>query len=90
MIDVGTGSGCIAIALAREFRYRTSYATDISPAALAVARRNAERLNVAPRLTLINGDLLDGTPGAADLIVANPPYIPAEDAADFPPEVGQI
>ena len=89
VIDVGTGSGCIAIALARELPLSHVVATDISPAALAVARRNAARLGVEHRLTLINGDLLDGTPGAADLIVSNPPYVPAGDAPGLQPEVGR-
>jgi release factor glutamine methyltransferase len=89
VIDVGTGSGCIAIALAAELPLSHVVATDISPAALAVARRNAARLGVEHRLTLINGDLLDGTPAAADLIVSNPPYVPAGDAPTLQPEVGR-
>jgi release factor glutamine methyltransferase len=88
IVDVGTGSGCIAIALAREFPSARVTATDISIAALEVARRNAERHGVAQRITLVNADLLDEVP-PADLIVSNPPYIPAGDAASLPPEVGQ-
>ena len=89
VIDVGTGSGCIAISLACELPLSHVTATDISPAALAVARRNAARLGVDRRLTLINGDLLDGTPAAVDLIVSNPPYVPAQDAPTLQPEVGR-
>jgi release factor glutamine methyltransferase len=89
VIDVGTGSGCIAIALARELPLSHVVATDVSPAALAVARRNAARLGVGHRLTLINGDLLEGTPEPADLIVSNPPYVPAGDAPTLQPEVGR-
>jgi release factor glutamine methyltransferase len=89
VIDVGTGSGCIAIALARELPLSRVVATDVSPAALAVARRNAARLGVEHRLTLIDGDLLEGTPEAADLIVSNPPYVPAADAPTLQPEVGR-
>ncbi|MEN3337818.1 MAG: release factor glutamine methyltransferase [Acidobacteriota bacterium] len=86
-VDVGTGSGCIAVALAREFLGVHVTATDISPAALDVARRNAGRLGVADRVTLIQADLLDGAPRAADLIVSNPPYVAAGDAPSLPPEV---
>ena len=76
--DVGTGSGCIAIALACEFPEARFYATDISPAALAVAHRNAERHGVAGRIRFVECDLLSGLPdesGSLDLIVSNPPYI---------------
>ena len=88
VVDVGAGSGCLAIALAREFPDARVTGTDISSAALAVARRNADRLGVSDRLTLIETDLLDGAPAAADLIVSNPPYVPAGDAPSLPPEVG--
>jgi release factor glutamine methyltransferase len=86
-VDVGTGSGCIAIALAREFPGVQVTATDMSRAALAVARRNAERLGVADRLALVEADLLHGLRGTADLIVSNPPYVAAGDAPSLPPEV---
>jgi len=58
--DIGTGSGCIAIALAKELPGATIYATDISSAALAVAQRNATRHNVADRIRFLEGDLLEG------------------------------
>jgi release factor glutamine methyltransferase len=88
IVDVGTGSGCIAIALAHELPSARVTGTDISIAALDVARRNAERHGVARRISLVNADLLDDvTP--ADLIVSNPPYVPAGDAASLQPEVGQ-
>ncbi len=60
IIDVGTGSGCIAIALAKELPAARIYATDISPAALAVARRNAARHSVADRIRFFEFNLLDG------------------------------
>jgi release factor glutamine methyltransferase len=60
LADVGTGSGCIAIALAKELPGATIYATDISSAALAVARRNATRHNVADRIRFLEGNLLEG------------------------------
>ena len=59
IVDVGTGSGCIAISLAKELPAATIYATDISKAALAVARRNAARLGVADRIHFLESDLLE-------------------------------
>jgi release factor glutamine methyltransferase len=88
IVDVGTGSGCIAIALARELPSAHITATDISIGALDVARRNAERHGVAQRIRLVNADLVDDV-APADLIVSNPPYIPAGDAASLQPEVAQ-
>jgi release factor glutamine methyltransferase len=75
IIDVGTGSGCLAVTLARELEDARVIATDISAAALHVARRNAERNGVAPRLAFIECDLLSGIWRKADFIVSNPPYI---------------
>ncbi len=87
IIDVGTGSGCIAIALAHELPFARVTGTDISIPALHVARRNAQRHGVARRVTFLHADLLDEmTP--ADLIVSNPPYVPASDAPGLQPEVG--
>ena len=77
--DVGTGSGCLAIALARSLPAVHVIATDVSPAALAVAARNISRHEVQGRVTLVNCDLLDATAGPFDLIVSNPPYIAAGD-----------
>lgn len=89
IIDVGTGSGCLAVALAVEFPAARITATDTSPDALAVAHRNAERHNTLGRVTIVGADLLEGVPAAADLIVSNPPYVSARDAATLPPEVGR-
>jgi release factor glutamine methyltransferase len=91
--DIGTGSGCLAIALAKELYAATIYATDISPAALTVARRNAERHGVASRIHFLESDLSrplagDGAKESAfDLVVSNPPYIPARDANTLAREV---
>lgn len=87
IIDVGTGSGCLAIALAIEFSAAHVVATDSSPAALEIAGRNCSRHNVTDRVSLIHTNLLDGLVEAADLIVSNPPYIPVSDATRLQPEV---
>jgi release factor glutamine methyltransferase len=87
IIDVGTGSGCLAICLAREFPATRVVATDVSPAALAVAARNAQRHGVAPRIDFVRTSLLDAVVGQAALVVSNPPYIPTADIGQLDPEV---
>jgi release factor glutamine methyltransferase len=73
--DVGTGSGCIALALAKEFLNAEIHAIDISPAALEIARINAARHQLADRIQFHQGDLLEGVSGTFDFIVSNPPYV---------------
>ena len=74
--DVGTGSGCIAITLAKELAEAEISATDISSSSLSLARENAQRLGVADRIQFHERDLLAGLPAASfDLIVSNPPYV---------------
>lgn len=87
VVDVGTGSGCIAIALAAHLPEAVVYAIDISPPALAVARDNAERHGLDGRIQFIAGDLLDRRPGPVDLIVSNPPYVSADEWAMLPPSI---
>jgi release factor glutamine methyltransferase len=87
VLDVGTGSGCLAITLALEHPSADVYATDISAAALAVARANAERLGASTRVQFILGSLLTGVPRPLDLIVANPPYVAERDKAGLAREV---
>lgn len=77
-VDVGTGSGCIAVTLAANVPDFHILATDISSKALAVARSNVERHNLAGHVTLQQGDLLSGIEGTFDLICANLPYIPTQ------------
>ena len=89
IIDVGTGSGCLAISLATEFPKAHVVATDVSAAALALARRNAERHGVAGRLTFIQSNLLDDVRETAELIVSNPPYLADSDVAKLQPEVAR-
>ncbi len=75
IIDVGTGSGCIAIALAKELPGTRIVATDISEAALAVARRNAASNGFADRITFLKANLLGERTAKYELVVSNPPYI---------------
>jgi HemK-like putative methylase len=94
---LGTGSGCIAIALARALPGADIVATDISPAALQVARLNIERLGLGDRVSLLESDLFDAfrSPSPSfvirrssfDLIVANPPYVPRAVLALLEPSV---
>ena len=99
--DIGTGSGCIAVALAKELPGANIYATDISPKALEVARRNAARHGFSDRIHFVECNLLDEVAHAAvhqssitshqplffDLIVSNPPYVGLREAATLPREV---
>ncbi len=88
IVDIGTGSGCIAAALAKELPLAIVYASDISAAALEVARRNAERLGFADRIRFLQSHLFDAfLPLKFDLIVSNPPYIGRREAASLPREV---
>ena len=76
IVDVGTGSGAIALALAQELSTAEIYATDISPAALDVARANAARHELTSHIEFHVGDLLDGySPASFDFVVSNPPYV---------------
>ena len=78
--DIGTGSGCIAVALARRLPLAVLYATDCSAEALRVARRNADRHGVAGQVTFLEGNLLEPLQarallGRVNLVISNPPYI---------------
>lgn len=85
--DVGTGSGAIAVTLAVHLPQAHVIATDTSPAALAVAQRNAARHGVADRVFCVQGNLLAPLTGVLHLIVANPPYLSQAELATAPPEV---
>src|SRR5579864_9595029 len=75
IVDVGTGSGCIALALAKESPHAEIHATDISPDALEVARANAARHQLERRIRFHQTDLLEGLEGEFDFVVSNPPYV---------------
>ena len=77
IVDVGTGSGCLAIVLSREFSAARVIATDISAAALSIAAGNASRHQVERQVTFVRGDLLEPVQGPIDVIVSNPPYVPS-------------
>jgi ribosomal protein L3 glutamine methyltransferase len=86
ILDVGTGSGCIAIGCALAFPDAMVWATDVSPEALQVAALNAGRHGVAERLQLVVTDHCAGLTGPFDLIVSNPPYVPEAEMAALPAE----
>ncbi len=85
--DVGTGSGCIAVAVAVHAPAARVIAVDASGAALEVARRNARRHAVTGQIDLVQGDLLSTVPGPLDLVVANLPYVPTEEIETLMPDV---
>jgi release factor glutamine methyltransferase len=87
LVDVGTGSGCLAVTLALELPDVEVTATDISAAALAVARRNAERHNAGARIRFVEADLLGGLTPGFDLVVSNPPYVPRRASQALSPDV---
>jgi release factor glutamine methyltransferase len=75
IVDVGTGSGCIALALAKELPNAEIHATELSPAALEVAEANAARLQMSSRIQFHDTSLLAGMIGEFDIVVSNPPYV---------------
>lgn len=85
--DLGTGTGCLLVALLSELCDATGIGVDISAEAIAVARANADALGVGPRAAFVVGSWIEPLDGDFDVIVANPPYIRTEDRADLDREV---
>jgi release factor glutamine methyltransferase len=90
ILDLGTGSGAIAVTLIAELPEAVAVATDLSVAALRVAKGNAEALGVADRASFVQANWFDGVDGLFDLIVSNPPYIPLGDIADLAADVREF
>jgi ribosomal protein L3 glutamine methyltransferase len=86
ILDLCTGSGCLAILAARAFPAARVDASDISAAALAVAARNVRKYGLGRRIRLVRSDLLAKLPGRYDLIIANPPYVSTPSMRRLPPE----
>jgi release factor glutamine methyltransferase len=89
VVDVGVGCGDVAVALAVNLPQAEIIATDVSPQALALARRNAERRGVAGRIRFLEGDLLEPLDAPLDVIAANLPYVRTDDFEAAPPEIRQ-
>lgn len=91
IVDLCTGSGCVASAIAHEHAEARVWATDTSALAVETSRRNVSRARVADRVQVLHGDLFDPLPDVllanVDVVVSNPPYIPSADLPDLPPEV---
>jgi release factor glutamine methyltransferase len=87
VLDVGTGTGCLLVTLLCELPAASGIGTDISPAALAVAGANAERLGVADRAGWLTADALESVPGSFHILISNPPYVCTGDIAHLDPEV---
>lgn len=86
ILEIGTGSGCIAVACALAFPGSFVLATDVSVEALEIARMNLRRHYVEGQVALLNADLLEGISARFDLIVSNPPYVPSGELRDMPAE----
>ncbi len=89
VLDLGTGSGCLLLALLSELPAATGLGLDISAAALEVARRNARKLGLSERARFVVGDWGAGLGGSWQLIVSNPPYITDGEIGDLAPEVAR-
>jgi release factor glutamine methyltransferase len=88
ILDVGTGSGGIALALAHERPKARVTATDVSAPALKIARLNADKLHLIERVRFVEGNLLEAVPGEVfDLVISNPPYLARSERKTLPPEL---
>lgn len=87
VLELGTGTGAVLLSILSEVTSATGVGSDISPAALGVAKINATEIAVLDRLSLVQSDWFDSVSGEFDVIVCNPPYIPAAQIAGLEPEV---
>jgi len=91
LVEIGCGTGIISLSLAADLRRLTAHATDINPAAVSLAERNAHTLGVEARVHIHQGSKFDPLPtslqGQVDLLISNPPYIRSEDIAGLPEDV---
>lgn len=86
--EIGVGSGCISISILHHLSDASAVAIDVSPSAINVARRNAQKLGVADRLRFLESDLFEKlAPEQFDIVVSNPPYVPSVDMTGLQPEV---
>ncbi len=90
ILDLGTGSGCILLALLTELQGAWGVGVDVSIHALEVARQNAAALGLAGRAGFVLGDWASGLRGGFDIVVSNPPYIAERDLAGLEPEVARF
>jgi len=86
VLDVATGSGCLAVAIANNFPGAEVVASDVSKGALEVASINVDGLSVREQVTLVESDLFENIEGVFDLIVSNPPYVGSKSYQALPPE----
>jgi release factor glutamine methyltransferase len=89
-VDFGSGSGALLLAFLSEYPKATGIGIDILPGAVATARRNAEGLGLAPRARFVQGDWAAMEPGEADVVLANPPYVPSREIELLAPEVARF
>ncbi len=93
IVDIGSGSGCLAVSIAHHWPQAVVYATDVSAEALQIARENAERHALQERVNCVQHDLFEEwnsqLPTNIDVLVSNPPYVTQQEMADLPKEVAQ-
>ena len=87
VLDIGTGTGCLMLAVLAEYPQASAIGTDLAPQAAALAARNATRNGLGARCTTVCCNWADGVTGPFDLVLSNPPYIPHEDLAGLMPDV---
>ncbi len=89
ILDLGTGTGCLLLSLLSEYPNAQGIGVDLSEAALAVAKENAQSLGLSERMKFVQGSWFEGITGKFDIIISNPPYIPRRDEGILEPEVAE-